>query len=202
MGLIHRCVRQSWKQQACATCSVGIGSMLSQIEPSVFPSPFVPPSNRRVRKRKYNISDSLKYNTIIQNIKKGTQWTIDWTSRAGNSNGRGGRNSRLIHLLARDANGRRREKEREREIGTNNARLTLPCWRGPVGGTRGGKKTRACFHVSGDWTRGEVEEVSRAKRTRNDIAAALTFKSKIEQNNVPAWNKRVHRWKYSAGGSF
>lgn len=23
MGLIHRCIRQSWKQQACTTCSVG-----------------------------------------------------------------------------------------------------------------------------------------------------------------------------------
>lgn len=48
--------------------------MLSQIEPSIFPSPVlppnIPPSNRRVRKRKYNISDSLKCNTIIQNIKK------------------------------------------------------------------------------------------------------------------------------------
>lgn len=56
--------------------------------------------------------------------------------------GGGGKNSRLIYV---------REREREREkLGQINARLTsVPA---NLLAELGGEKSRACFHVLGDWT--------------------------------------------------
>lgn len=63
------------------------------------------------------------------------------------------------------------EREREREIGTNK-RATYFRSREPVGWTLGGEKSRACFHVLGDWTQrgiGVGEGEAGAQRYRVDF---------------------------------